>query len=60
MVLVQFVNTNLSQERSQILQAEKRLSSLPGCSTDIFKRINITLTIILHDHQSHFVAENIV
>ena len=35
---VQFVNTNLPEERSKILQTEEQLSSLPE---DIFKRNNI-------------------
>ena len=35
---VQFVNTNLPEERSKILQTEEQLSSLPE---DIFKRNSI-------------------
>ena len=38
---VQFVNTNLPEKRSKILQTEKQLSLLPEDSTDIFKRNNI-------------------
>ena len=37
---MQFVNTNLPEERSRILQTEKQLSSLPEDSTNIFKRNN--------------------
>ena len=38
---MQFVNTNLPEERSKLLQTEERLSSLPEDCTDIFKRNNI-------------------
>ena len=38
---VQFVNTNLPEESSKILQNEEKLSSLPEDSTNIFKRNNI-------------------
>ena len=55
---VQFVKTNLPEERSKILQTEEKLSSLPEDSTDIFKRKTLTVTLL--DHQSHFVMENIV
>ena len=37
---MQFVNTNLPEERSKLLQTEERLSSLPEDCTDIFKRNN--------------------
>ena len=55
---VQFVKTNLPEERSKILQTEEKLSSLPEDSTDIFKRKTLTVTLL--DHQCHFVMENIV
>ena len=54
---VQFVNTNLPEERSKILQTEEKLSSLPDDSTDIFKRNNIDC--YLEDDQSGFVMENV-
>ena len=38
---MQFVNANLPEEGSKILQTEERLSSLPEDSTDIFNRNNI-------------------
>ena len=38
---VQFVNTNLPEERSKALLTEEQLSSLPEDSTDIFRRNNI-------------------
>ena len=38
---VQFVNTNLPEERSKVLLTEEQLSSLPEDSTDIFRRNNI-------------------
>ena len=38
---MQFVNTNLSEEHSKILQTEEQLSSLLEGSTDIFQRNNI-------------------
>ena len=38
---VQFVNTILREERSNILQTEEQSSSLPEDSTDVFKRNNI-------------------
>ena len=38
---VQFVNTNLPEEHSKILQTQDQLSSLPEDSADIFKRNNI-------------------
>ena len=38
---MQFVNTNLPEEHSKILQTEEQLSSLLEDSTDIFKRNNI-------------------
>ena len=38
---VQFVNTNLPEEHSNILQTEEQLSSLLEDRTDIFKRNNI-------------------
>ena len=53
---VQFVNTNLPEESSKILQNEEQLSSLPEDSTDIFKRNNINVTL-LH-HQSYVVIKN--
>ena len=55
---VQFVNTNLPEESSKILQTEEQLSSLPEDSTDIFKRNNINVTLL--DHQSHVAIENMV
>ena len=55
---VQFVNTNLPEESSKILQTEEQLSSLPKDSTDIFKRNNINVTLL--EHQSHVVIENMV
>ena len=55
---VQFVNTNLPEESSKILQTEEQLSSLPEDSTDIFKRNNINVTLL--EHQSHVVIENMV
>ena len=53
---VQFVNTNLPEESSKILQNEEQLSSLTAL---IFSKEAI-LTVTLLDHQSHFVMENIV
>ena len=38
---MQFVNTNLPEERSKVLLTEEQLSSLPEDSTDIFRRNNI-------------------
>ena len=38
---VSFVNTNLLEERVQVLLPEKGLSRLPGDSPNIFKRSNI-------------------
>ena len=38
---MQFVNTNLPEERSKVLLAEEQLSSLPEDSNDIFRRNNI-------------------
>ena len=38
---VQFVNTILREERSNILQTEEQSSSLPEDSTDVYKRNNI-------------------
>ena len=38
---MQFVNTNLPEEHSKILQTQDQLSSLPEDSADIFKRNNI-------------------
>ena len=38
---VQFVNTILREECSNILQTEEQSSSLPEDSTDVFKRNNI-------------------
>ena len=38
---VQFVNTNLPEEHSKILQTQDQLSYLPEDSDDIFKRNNI-------------------
>ena len=35
---VYFVNTNLPEERSKILQTEEELKNLPDNSTSIFKR----------------------
>ena len=55
---VQFVNTNLPEESSKILQTEEQLSSLPKDSTDIFKRNNINVTLL--EYQSHVVIENMV
>ena len=55
---MQFVNTNLPEESSKILQTEEQLSSLPEDSTDIFKRNNINVTLL--EHQSHVVIENMV
>ena len=37
---MQFVNTNLPEKRSKILQTEEQLSSLPEDSIDFFKRNN--------------------
>ena len=51
---VQFVNTNLPEERSKILQSEEQLSSLLVL---IFSK-ETTLTVTLLDYQSHFVMEN--
>ena len=53
---VQFVNTNLPEESSKILQNEEQLSSLTAL---IFSKEAI-LTVTLLDHRSHFVMENIV
>ena len=36
-----FVNTNLPEERVQILLSEKERSKLPGDSPNIFKKLNI-------------------
>ena len=36
-----FVNTNLPEERVQVLLPEKELGKLPGDSPNIFKRLNI-------------------
>ena len=38
---VYFVNTNLPEERVQILLSEKKLSELPDDSPNIFKKSNI-------------------
>ena len=38
---VYFVNTNLPEERVQVLLPEKELSRLPDDSTNVFKRSNI-------------------
>ena len=38
---VQFVNTILREEHSNILQTEEQSSSLPEDSTEVFKRNNI-------------------
>ena len=38
---VYFVNTNLPEERVQILFSEKKLSELPDDSPNIFKKSNI-------------------
>ena len=39
--VVQFVNTNLPEERSNVLLAEKQISFLPEDSTNIFRRNSI-------------------
>ena len=38
---VKFVNTNIPEERSKILQTEEQLNFLPEHRNDIFKRNNI-------------------
>ena len=38
---VHFVNTNVPEERTQVLLSEKELNELPDDSTNIFKRSNI-------------------
>ena len=54
---VQFVNNNLQEQLSKILQTEEKSRFLPEDTTDIKKT---TLAVTLRDHQSHFLMENIV
>ena len=55
---VKFVNTNIPEKRSKILQTEEQLNSLPGHSNDIKKKKTFTVTLL--DHLFYFVMKNIV
>ena len=57
--VVHFVNTNLPEERTQVLLSKKELNELPDDNTDTFINIQI-LTGTLIDQMHYLVVENIV